>query len=578
MRKALIIANMLFASATVFGMDSKSIKTEGLSAISQSKSSSQISSIRDISQSENMTQMSLVKDKQYKLFKIAQSEIKNADWLSEDAKLLYSELRFEDVWKQIEVVFSSSLNRSDTDFFDRILGNIRASKEYVDVVEKVKNNAKRFYKQVLGSSELGKVLYEKAVETIDAGNYIQCSDLASIKNSFFKLGEKITVRYYTADDFLLTLIHETGHALDYHYRSINRLSESTVQQREYVPIFFETLLEGKNFRGNLYSQDYSLHGLRIGEVYLDLLKKNVINALITSYDKENLFKFCSEYFQPSMPGKKENELDRILEDLEHNPKTKIFIDAFHDLYDMGMSFTPNYDRDDNQKEELEWRNCLKMLEDIQGYDDLKQFLRDANIGKGPYFEVIGTNSGCSGYFSTLRVGYQSKKRIDFPPELDKIDWIQIFLFASKKVQDFKFGFEKAMIAANYVAKSSENTNSWELWNFLDNSTKLKFLEVLKIIAPYAKMLNKRMGLKFQEYMIGKSIDTISSMLNISNLDNHTEGKYNSFRLIKEKGYLNMLEKGESLPIEEIMQELTKQAEPLNLTEESVDEFFEFLKK
>ena len=40
----------------------------------------------------------------------------------------------------------------------------------------------------------------------------------------------------------------------------------------------------------------------------------------------------------------------------------------------------------------------------------------------------------------------------------------------------------------------------------------------------------------------------------------------------------MLEKGESLPIEEIMQELTKQAEPLNLTEESVDEFFEFLKK
>ena len=129
-----------------------------------------------------MTQMSLVKDKQYKLFKIAQSEIKNADWLSEDAKLLYSELRFEDVWKQIEVVFSSSLNRSDTDFFDRILGNVRASKEYVDVVEKVKNNVKRFYKQVLGSSELGKSLYEKAVETIDAGNYIQCSDLASIKN------------------------------------------------------------------------------------------------------------------------------------------------------------------------------------------------------------------------------------------------------------------------------------------------------------------------------------------------------------------------------------------------------------
>jgi hypothetical protein len=48
-------------------------------------------------------------------------------------------------------------------------------------------------------------------------------------------------------------------------------------------------------------------------------------------------------------------------------------------------------------------------------------------------------------------------------------------------------------------------------------------------------------------------------------------------LIKEKGYFETLEDGKSLPIEEVMEELTKPAKPLNLTEESVEEFFEFLK-
>jgi hypothetical protein len=252
------------------------------------------------------------------------------------------------------------------------------------------------------------------------------------------------------------------------------------------------------------------------------------------------------------------------------------MDTSHDLYSIGISLVTNYNSEDNQEKETKWRNCLKVLEDIQGYDDLKQFLRDANIGKGSYFDLMSTIKGSSEYYGILRVGEQSEKRIDFPPELE-MDWFRIFDFASKKVQDFKSGFEKAIIAANCVAKSSENTNSWGIWNFLDNSMKLKFLKVFGIIASSVEMLNKEVGLKLQTYVLEKSVDYVSSMLNISNLDNHTEGKYNAFRLIKEKGYLDILKDGKSLPIEEIMEELTKPVRPLNLTEESVGEFFEFLK-
>jgi len=270
-------------------------------------------------------------------------------------------------------------------------------------------------------------------------------------------------------------------------------------------------------------------------------------------------------------------LNRILEDLELNPRTKLFMDTLHDLYSIGISLVTNYNGEDNQEKELEWQNCLKMLENIQGYDDLKQFLHDANIGKGSYFDLTSTTKGSSEYYGTLHEGDQSEKRIDFPPELEKMNWFSIFDFASKKVKGFKSGFEKVIIASNCAAKSSENTNSWGLWNFLGTSTKLKFLKILDIITPYIEMLNKEVGLKLQTYMLEKSIDYVSSLLNVSNLDNHTEGKYNSFRLIKEKGYLDTLKNGESLPIEEVMEELTKPAKSLNLTEESVEEFFEFLK-
>ncbi|MCR4624158.1 MAG: hypothetical protein K5780_06005 [Alphaproteobacteria bacterium] len=46
-----------------------------------------------------------------------------------------------------------------------------------------------------------------------------------IRNSFFRPGEKVTVRYYKADDFLLMLINETGHDLDSFYRSNRRVIE-----------------------------------------------------------------------------------------------------------------------------------------------------------------------------------------------------------------------------------------------------------------------------------------------------------------------------------------------------------------
>lgn len=565
MKKALIIANMLFASATVFGMNSKSIQTK-----------------EAISQSANMSQMSSVKNESPDFFKILQSWIKDADWLSEDAKFMFNELDFKDVRIAIKQVSKPDfLNKSNTkDFFDRIWSNVRSGKEYVDIVEKVRDNAKKFYKQVLGDSEQGKVLYEKAVETIDTGKYIQCSNLMQIRNSFFKPGEKITVRYYNADDFLLTLIHETGHALDSFYRSNKGLPESIPQQREYVSTFFETLLASPNFRGNLYFSDSSLYGLRIGEIYLDLLKKNLINELMLLYDKDTLFKFYQVFgnfsFTEISEGEKNIELNKVLDDLEHNPKTKLFMDVIYDLNKRGIIFNPNYNNENDQEKEIKWRECLQRLGTIQGYDDLKQFLHDADIGKGIWFNK--TSPDKDGHYSLF--SYDSEiKRFELPNELKGIDWNEIFGFARNKAQKFADNFEKMIMTAGCMSVYQENLNSWRLWNFIGSSTKLKFIGVFQKVIPYLGKLNgffnRKIDLEFWTYIVRMSADCLLPLLNISNLDNHTEGAYNAFRLIKEKGYFGMLENGQSLSIEEAMEELTKPAEPLNLKEEPVKEFLEF---
>ena len=89
MKKVLVIASVLFASATVFGMNQESVQMKEFSAINYS---------------ENMIPLSPMKDNCCKLLDYAKNQIKDCSWLTEDAKLLYSNLKFEDVWNQMELV------------------------------------------------------------------------------------------------------------------------------------------------------------------------------------------------------------------------------------------------------------------------------------------------------------------------------------------------------------------------------------------------------------------------------------------------------------------------------------------
>ena len=526
MKKFLIIASsMLFISSAVFGRDRGFLQTEEFPTTTQLNSMVQVSSVKrkdrksfDLTKIKKYRTLTSVKNKCRTLFAKAQSGLEKNEWLSEDAKLLYSKLNFNDIWKQIKLVLASNfLNR-----------NLVLDKEYTDItVKTVKDNAKIFYKQVLGNSELGQALYKEAEKIIDSAKCIQCSNLMSIRGSFFMRGDGITCRYCSADDFLLTLIHETGHALDYFYRSIKELPPPARQQSEYGSTFFETLLEASNFRGKLYSQDYSLHGLRIGEIYLDFLSNSLIADIAALYDRNTLLKlyqlFKGEFFSNAINQKENIELDKVVNDLEHNSKTKLFIEVVRILESMGISLEEDDNIEDNQKTESTLRKCLKSLKKVPGYADLKQFLRDARVSKGPFFDAMRVTEGVSGHYCDLLVGDKSVKKIDFPDELKKIDWINVLLSVNRKVQKFNYRFKNAVINA-YYAK-----NSYGLRNFID-------------------------------------------------LNNHTAGKYKAFRLIKERGYLDVLENGGSLPIEEVMDEFTKPADPLNLTEESAREFLEFLKK
>ncbi len=360
----------------------------------------------------------------------------------------------------------------------------------------------------------------------------------------------------------MTLIHETGHALEHFYRSIKKLPKSTEQENEYNSTFFETLLEASNFRGKLYSQDFSLHGLRIGEVCLDLLTKNFINEVGSLYDRDTLLKLYQLFGRDSLniAEQEENiELDKIVNELEHNPKTKLFIDIVRDFESMKIPFVPDYSDDDNQEKEIVWQKCLQNLDMVQGYDNLKQFLHDADIGKGPYFNATRINKGVC----TLFMGNKEIKRIDLPPELKEINWGEILWFANAKVRKFK-SYLTGSITAAYAMK---NLN---LWSFLSNSMIQKFLLGFGRIVLHLGILSEE-RLSFLENFV----DGIRS---IQNIDNHTAGKYNAFRLVKDKGYLDLLENEGSLPIEEVMAELTKASNSLKLTEESAEEFLDFLKK
>jgi len=514
MKKVLVIASVLFASATVFGMNQQAIQKKEISGINQSK---------------NMRDLSIKKEACKKLFDLAQSGLKENNRFSEDAKLLYSKLKFEDVWKEIEQIFFSIApdennsknisNNLEISFKQMVRGTkLRdALYKFYSTEEIGKRKAKFFYKQVLGNSELGRDLYEKAVLTIDSADCRQYPDMQSAYNSggsgALDTNDSIRCDYYTENDLFSTLVHETGHVLDYHYRRIKKLEKVNIQQSEYVSIFFECLSK------------LPLR-IRLWECYLSVVYNDLAYELMISRD---ISKLDDLFF-----GKEQDQSKQIsvMSELKKDNKIGPYLER---LLGCCQIFNTEYGSlshhiDVIEKGEYQWRNLLQILDD-KGLSDLSQMFRDIEKGEieglphyveykdEPKLEGSIYDPG-SGSFVFIKGSEKIIKSI--PKELKKIDWVRI----------------------------DEIATAWQWFAF----------------GNYRSFLSVAIGMAEQMVKDGSL-----------NLNWHTEGTYNAFRLIKEKGYFEPLEDGKSLPIEEVMEELTKPAKPLNLTEESVEEFFEFLR-
>ena len=93
--------------------------------------------------------------------------------------------------------------------------------------------AKLFFKDVLGSSESGselaKYLYKRAVYEIDSAKCIPGPNRSASLSSYNSALLGIECGYYDYDDLLLTLVHETGHSLDWAYRVREKYGQSEAE-------------------------------------------------------------------------------------------------------------------------------------------------------------------------------------------------------------------------------------------------------------------------------------------------------------------------------------------------------------
>ena len=607
MKKALIIANMLFASATVFGMDQVPIPAREFSTSGQSRTMAPVSS---------------AKDKFFALFKTAQSQLKDNQKLSEDTRLFFSNLEFEAVWEEIERIYfsdSSSENARQSANVKEILSRlnqifgensseaknmktllnspeasfrqiVKAPKFEDSLRQKAiesagKRGAKLFYKdvlrvpqlekdlhkleQVLGipgleedlreiergsetsesGSELAKYLYRRAIYDIDSAECIPGSSRDAIVGSQNSSFSGIRCGYYDYDDLLLVLTHETGHCLDWAYRirkmfggPITKIVEKLhllenrrffgflsalcmsgcSQQSEYVSMFFESLLRSSRFRGNLYPEDSSAHRFRLLGCYGDFIGKGVICELTDSYNKDQLSELLSKDDKYAIIRRlRKNDLfNRYIEVIIEEPR--VFLDK--------NSLT--CDLSENQKQL--WNNCLLLMEGRDECQELRKYLFDIDkrkrnvLGHGSISDRAGTEHYLQFSKNLLEVEDPSVVR-ELCPKLEGIDWHEIFTIALQKGSSF----ERAL--RHHINQLKEVIE----WKGLTN--------ILK------------------------------------NLRVHQEGKYNSFCLIKEKGYFNALERGESLPTEEFMGKLTERTNTflsrftVSSRKKYIKEFFEFLK-
>lgn len=250
---------------------------------------------------------------------MAQSGLEKNEYIPEEIKLIYREIKDDDILKYAEKFFISSHLKID--------GH--------QIEKSAKKKAKDFFFQVLLGKESGDIkdqelrndLYKQAVKAIDSA---ECVWSPSAANSY-KNPLGIKCYYLDEDDLILSLVHETSHVLEdefYKLRKKYRKSDAQILNQEeilskdirceYVSIFFERLLAMDSFKGS-FVKGYPLR--RIWDLSKKLWEWDLIRELAISYNKN------SELYNQFLHGYKRDE---VISELEKNATIKLYMDIYEE--------------------------------------------------------------------------------------------------------------------------------------------------------------------------------------------------------------------------------------------------------
>ncbi len=562
-------------------------------------------------------------------FNSAKPRLMNSKLISEQSKLLINELNFDDflaldnkqheinehlcqyVDEYIEKQIKKSIDISNN-FLKTIENsfkyNLYAGKAYSNehwnnlhqtalhnlgrfiIEQNSKLSAKHFYNKILGDSTLGKDLKEKAFKTIDSSRCIKGLTSKDIKQSYaFHENKPILCTYFTQNDLVHLLVHETAHILDLYYRKTHKLNALSKQQSEYVSFFFESLLDASGLEEPSLPQ--SRLNLRLFELYFDALDKDLVVSLITSLNKQELdelsqlidVKIVSASLYRNL-----SSLDKLIHKLETNPSIKQFLDWIRTslytetpnvrkyLYTMNGSFI-NKEKFPAIIDNSDFKKYLNKLDQIKNFEALKTFLNTVKSGKfTPFYSKYAVDYKSSELklfsenLSIYPIPTKEQLNINWGAVIDLINF-QSIRFYSAILANLSEPLVKANIIVNYQKnKSSPFTRI----NYAIRS--ILFNKFYRNVTPPSKLhdvIHKNDYLfEFVKYL---SVPTL--LRNTSELDSHVLAEYyvSTSNILTQS--LDCLSKNKPIPIEKVMQELVEAPKQLKFSKESCQQFLDYLK-
>ncbi|MBO7537210.1 MAG: hypothetical protein J6T29_02615 [Alphaproteobacteria bacterium] len=613
MKKALIIANMIFASATVWGMvpndgrcdhqtgnhfNMKNLKEEieNIKEISPAKKSESLyteiidgyEKFFNTTNEAGYTPMQVAKNRENQIIKVknffetVQADSKDDKFLPKEIKLLVSKLKFEDIFDYVK---KSQIQKQ------------KPSTENCSIIEEsAKKKAKNILYRVLTSEEfnkkaedkeLRKYLYEISMESIDSAKCIWNWNPTSYVNS------SGIVCYYSGENCLIkSLLHETGHVLDLAYRlkkkfgstkakdilmDENRLdafmkelysNPSNNRCKENVSIFCESLL-----KTDLFDKDFAEgDSVRLYGFFWKLIDDILISKLAMSND-ERLSKFILKDYTI-------DEARQMISELRSHDIIGPYVDTFLEFRTIDTN-RPFFDIDKENK----WRDFLQKLDG--NYPELSPLF--CGIAKGE-------SDISSGYHTIVKeeiTFFKDHKNIKLTlPNIYGISWNEVMEFVCGELEN-----DAIQHKVNQLLKILDNNGYTRLSSLLRDTKKRKSkivdykpskdvlthfifckgLEKIKVELPqdgtnwneirdlaFGKSLYYQTALIFNQ-IIRAALYSLKKN-EVIPLDRYILGTFKAF---------NMIKKLDSLKLGEVMKELTEPTKS-SITEKYAEEFMEFL--